>query len=1002
MKRIAGKGFLINHNEKVNFSFDGRNFSGFRGDSLAAAMLANGVKLFGRSFKYHRPRGIMASSVDEMNALVEIGTGEYRDPNNRMSSVELRNGLVAHSQNRYPSLECDFGAINNILSKIFVSGFYYKTFKYPRKFWEPLYEKIIRKMAGLGTASKLPDPDNYSVHHAHYDVVVVGAGLAGLKSAEIYARAGLKTLLLEQHAYIGGYAHNCGANINGQPADQFCGALLTKLAEYKNLTIKLRTTCVANYDFNFITALERVTDHLDNPPAHLPRMRFWKIRTKTLIHATGSLERPLVFADNDRPGVMLAGAVRDYFQQYGVVVGRHIAIFTNNDSAYTTASLLAGHAKLTIIDLRDNPPIMAEYKDKFTIYSGYSITKVHGCGNFKDGLKGVTICKLVNGAISDLPSVDSLDIQCDIVAHSAGFVPTIHLWSQGRGSVDYSDDLHAFVPRDIPYNQRAVGGLMGCDDFSSAIIQAEQTAKNVIGQAIESDAWAVQSDEHSIKGANIMHAPALKPSGMERAKHFVDFQNDVTSADIALAQREGYVSIEHTKRYTTTGMATDQGKTSNLNALDLVARIQGKPLPAVGFTTFRPPFTTTNMGAIAGQAVGKLFMQERHTTIHNAHEQCRAPYENVGDWKRPWYFPLNGEDIHAATMRESLAVRKSVGMVDASTLGKIDIQGKDALKLLNHVYTNDFSKLAINQCKYGLMLNENGMVFDDGVTTRLGENHYHLTTTTGGAGRVMNWLEEWLQTEYPSWEVYCTSVTEQWAVASIAGPRARDTLAKLVKTDISGETFPFMTMRNVDVAGIPARVYRISFTGELSFEINVPARYGLALWNALRGAGEEYNLTLYGTESMHILRAEKGYIIVGQDTDGTITPNDLGMGKMVSKNKDCAGKRSLTRADMQRPDRRQLVGLMTTDPNIVLTEGAHVIAHNAPTPKFGVVTPHLGNVTSSYFSPILGRSIALALIKGGRGMMGQKLTVPRMNGAPVEVTICDTVFYDKEGAKLHG
>ncbi len=999
MKQQRQQAYLINQEKPIAFEFDGRVFHGFQGDTMASALLANGQKLFGRSFKYHRPRGIMGSGVEEMNALAEIGKDEYRDPNNRMTSVEIKNGLTTQSQNRYPSLKCDFGAFTSKLSPIFVSGFYYKTFKYPRIFWEPIYEKFIRKMAGLGRASGLKDPDHYAVHHEHCDMLIVGSGIAGLRGAEYAAKAGLKTLLVEQNAYLGGFLHNCDAVIDGVKASDYIAEKTALLSQYPNLTIKTRTTLVANYDWNFLTALERITDHLETPDSRQPRMRFWKIRAKKVILATGSLERPLVFADNDRPGVMFASAIRDYWQLYGVAVGQKIVIFTNNDSAYASADIAMQFAEVIIVDLRQNPEIAKQYADKkCKIYAGYSITRVHGCGNFANGLQKITICKIHDGKISDTPSVDSIDIKCDVVGMSGGFIPTIHLWSQGRGKMRYDDKIHAFLPTEIPYQQFPVGSLNGADDFNEACQGVDKLWQEIGDSAIKLPKITITSLEKSIKGDAMMHAPSFEPSGFGKSKHFVDYQNDVTSADIALANREGFKSVEHVKRYTTNGMATDQGKTSNLNALALLSQLQGKPIDAIGITTFRPPYTTTNFGAMAGEAIGDLFLQERHTTMHLAHEESQCPYENVGDWKRPWYFPIGNENIHSATHRESLAVRQSVGMVDASTLGKIDIQGKDALKLLNMVYTNDFSKLAVGACKYGLMLNENGMVFDDGVTTRLGENHYHMTTTTGGAGRVMNWLEEWLQGEYPSWQVYCTSVTEQWAVASIAGPFARELLQELCDVSISAADFPFMTMKTGKVANIPARIFRISFTGELSYEINVPARFGLHLWSALQNAGKKYNLTLYGTESMHILRAEKGYIIVGQDTDGTITPDDLGMGKMVSKNKDCFGKRSLSRSDTARTDRRQLVGILTTDPNIVLAEGAHVVANANQKPPMDL----LGNISSSYFSPILGRSIALGLIKNGRNLMGQKFMVPRMNQSPAEITITDTVFYDKEGKKLHG
>ncbi|UCH72854.1 MAG: sarcosine oxidase subunit alpha family protein, partial [Rhodospirillales bacterium] len=817
------------------------------------------------------------------------------------------------------------------------------------------------------------------------------------------ARSGARVIVADEQAEMGGSLLSDTATIDGQPASAWIAAVLAELATMAEVTVLPRTTVAAYYDHNYLTLLERVTDHLGAAPdGKTPRQRLWQVRAKQVVLATGAIERPLCFSDNDRPGVMLAGAVRSYVNRYAVLPGRRALVFTNNDSAYATAiDLGRAGASVTLVDLRREPTgdlVDAAASAGIEIMDGAAVTAVKGGKR----VTGATV-QALNEAGDDVTG-GSRSIGCDLIAMSGGWNPTVHLFSQSRGKLRFDDALAAFVPDRSVAAERSAGACNGAMSLAECL-----------GQGAEAGAAAAR--DAGIKGKAAVSVPAViepatghtrpawvVPSGRplgRGGKHFVDFQNDVTAADLHLAHREGYVSIEHLKRYTTTGMGTDQGKTSNVNALAIMAQLQGVSIPEVGTTTFRPPYTPVGFGAIAGRNVGPFMDPARVTAMHDWHVAHGAEFEDVGQWKRPWYYPRPGESMHDAVNREVLAARNSVAILDASTLGKIDIEGPDAAEFLNMIYTNAWSKLPVGSCRYGLMLHEDGMVFDDGVTTRLGENRFLMTTTTGGAATVLGWLEEWLQTEWPDMRVYCTSVTEQWATVAVCGPYARHVVGALTEYDKLGpRDFPFMTMREIEVAGVPARVFRISFTGELAFEINVPRRYGPALWEAVWRAGEKYGITAYGTEAMHVLRAEKGFIIVGQDTDGTATPMDLGMDWIVSRTKgDFIGRRSFAREDAQRDDRKQLVGLFTDDPHEVLVEGAQLVEEIQPAPPMRMV----GHVTSSYYSPNVGRSIALAMLVRGRARMGDTLFVPRLDGgAPVKVTVTEPVFYDKDGVRARG
>ncbi|MGH6933300.1 MAG: sarcosine oxidase subunit alpha family protein, partial [Dongiaceae bacterium] len=877
------QGGRIDRTKPLRFMFNGRSYSGFEGDTLASALLAQGVTLIGRSFKYHRPRGIMSAGPEEPNALVQVGTGARTEPNVRATQIELYDGLTANSQNCWPTVEFDLGSINDTLSRLFPAGFYYKTFMWPASSWMK-YEHFIRRMAGLGTAPTLPDPDHYDKIHTHCDVLIVGGGPAGLAAALAAGRAGARVMLCDEQQELGGTLLASNDIIDGRPAVEWLAAVIAELRSLPEVRLLPRTTAFGYYDHNYLVLAERCGEHLP-PDIGSYKQRQWKVRARHVILATGAIERPLVFADNDRPGIMLASAARIYLNRYAVLPGKRVVIMTNNDSAYAVALELAnaGVSVAAVVDLRADPqgPLVTEARQKnLEILAGHAITGTLG----RQRVSGVAVMKL-NGAGDGIEGA-ARQFECDAVLHSGGWNPTVHLFSQSRGSLKYDETIASFVPDKAVQKQSSVGASTGSFALPDCLSQGYDAGlAAAAGAGYRADiASARPGAPPPPVGSSLLPVwivPSDKP--VSQTKSFIDHQNDVKASDVLLAEREGYRSVEHLKRYTTMGMGTDQGKTSNVNALAIMAQRLGVDIPAMGTTTFRQPYTPVTFGGFGGHEHGDLLDPIRRTPLHSWHESVGAKFENVGQWRRAWYYPKPGESMHDAVTREVKAVRGSVGIVDASTLGKIDIQGPDAVELLNWVYTNAWNKLDIGRSRYGLMLGEDGMVFDDGVTTRLGQNHYLMTTTTGGAARVLGWLENWLQCEWPQMRVFCTSVTEQFAVVGVNGPMGRKLLAELTSDiDLDPGRFPFLSFKDGHVAGIPARVYRISFTGELTYEINVQPSYALALWQALMTAGEKYNITPYGTEAMHVLRAEKGFIIVGQETDGTITPYDLGMDWIVS------------------------------------------------------------------------------------------------------------------------
>ena len=944
-------GGRVDRGQPVQFSFDGKSYQGLAGDTLASALLANGVMLFGRSFKYHRPRGVMAAGSEEPNALISVDRGAGRfTPNLRATGVEIYPGLKAVSQNRWPSLKTDFGAINDRLGMFFPAGFYNKTFMWPRSFWDKVYEPAIRKMAGLGDAPTAEDPDHYAATYAHCDLLIVGAGPAGIDAALGYMDTNKRIILVDEQDELGG----------GALADPALWPWLERshkaLINAPNVTILTRTTAFGYYHDNFIGAVQRLTDHLPKL-GDAPREKLWRIRAGEVVLAQGAIERPLVFDGNDTPGVMLSSAARSFANRYGVAVGKAVVLMASHDSGWHDVFALAkaGVGIAAIIDVRESvDSALMHEADRLgiTVRLNHSVIGV-------SGRHGVTSIKICNND-------DYLGrrVDCDAVLMAGGWTPSVHLWSHSKGSLKWRDDLGAYVP-DLPNeNVVCVGGCSGDWDFGT--------------------------------GAIIDMLPT--PKDQSRIKAFVDFQNDVTAKDIKLAVREGFRSIEHIKRYTTNGMATDQGKTSNLNGLQIASSALNKPIADIGLTSFRPPYTPQTFGALAGHAKGALFQPTRTTNIDSWAQAHGAVFELVAQWRRARYFPKSGEDMHAAVNRECVAVRSSLGIFDASTLGKIEVVGPDAAEFLNRMYTNPWKALEPGRCRYGLLLKEDGFITDDGVSARLAPDRFHLTTTTGGAARVLNMMEDYLQTEWPDLDVWLTSTTEQYAVIALQGPNARKLLEPLVEgIDLSAEAFPHMAIREGMICGIPTRLFRVSFTGELGFEINVPTAYGRSVWERLMAEGVQYDVTPYGTEAMHVLRAEKGFIIVGQDTDGTVTPFDAGLDWAVGKKKpDFVGKRSMARPDIVAPGRKQLVGLLTDDPNVVLEEGAQIVAD----PKQPVPMTMIGHVTSSYWSEALGRSIALALVAGGHEMTGDTLHIP-MPGKTHTAKVSGLVFYDPEGARLH-
>lgn len=999
VNRLA-QGGRVDRSARLDFTFDGRACEGYRGDTLASALLANDVHLVARSFKYRRPRGIVGAGAEEPNAILQVGDGAHTIPNLRATQTELYPGLAASSVNGWPGLRFDLTAAAGALGALLPPGFYYKTFMAPAKLW-PLYERALRRAAGLGRCPVEPDPDVYDTLNHHCDVLVVGAGPAGIAAALEAARTGARVMLVDEQQEPGGSLLGTRRQIDGGPGAQWLEAVLAELSAFPELELLPRTTAFGYYDHNLVAALERRADHLGPAAPAGARQRLHRIRARQVVLATGAIERPPVFANNDRPGVMLASAVATYVNRYAVAPGRRAVVFTANDEAYRTALDLldAGREVAAVVDSRPAPDgrLPRSLRER-----GVDVLAGHGVIDVKGGrrVRRVLVAPLSAGGRK--PAGAAFGVDCDLLAVSGGWSPAIHLHSHTGARPVWDAEKACFLPGGPSARHRSAGACNGEYRLGGCLAEGAVAG----ARAAERAGWGEgrparrdfdTGDESQAPAGALFFVPHRKP--VDRAPgQFVDFQLDVTAAAIGIAAREGYRSAEHLKRYTAAGFGTDQGKLGNINAIAILADTLGRSIADTGTTVFRPPYTPATFGALAGRATGELFEPVRRTPMHRWHEAQGAVWEDVGQWKRPRYYPRPGETMREAVSRECLAVRNGVGMLDASTLGKIDIQGPDAAEFLNRIYTNAWLKLAPGKCRYGLMLDDEGMVFDDGVTACLAENRYLMHTTTGNAAAVLAWLELWQQTEWPELEVYFTSVTDHWATVTVSGPQARAVIAAVCDdVDLSREAFGYMDWRAGTVAGVAARLFRISFTGELSFEINVQANHGRRVWEAVREAGAAFGITPYGTETMHVLRAEKGYVIVGQDTDGSVTPADLGMDWVIGKRKDFGfvGKRSLHRRDCLRAGRRHLVGLETVDPAVVIPEGAQVVDD----PAAAIPMPMRGHVTSSYHSAGLGRSIALALIEDGRKRIGHTVHCPLAGGRSIAAVIVRPGFYDPEGER---
>ena len=994
--RLATGGRLLNKSKAVEFSFNGKRLRGYEGDTLASALLANNQMMVGRSFKYHRPRGVVASGAEEPNALFNMGEGSKFEPNQRATTTELFDGLKVTSQNHWPTLEFDVGAINTYLARFLPAGFYYKMFIHPRSFWKHIYEPFVRQSAGLGKApdKELKDADTYEHFYFFADVVVVGGGVAGLQAAKAAAASGKKVLLMEQTAHWGGRAAVDGGTVDGQPVADWIDATVAELEAMENVTLRSRMMASGVYDHGYVLGYERLRDHA--PDEKGPRHRLWRIRAGHIVTATGAIERPLSFAGNDVPGVLLASAVRDYAVNWGVSIGDRTVVVTNNDDAYRTAISLKelGMEVPAIIDARANGGGALADKARemgIRVENGKAVVKVKGSKR----VEGVAIgLQAGEGAVLE-------SIACECVAMSGGWSPVVHLWSHCGGKLIWDEADQFFRPDP----NRAPTG-----DDGQPFVTTAGTASGVLGlgdvltDATNAGAGAAGSKAPKAPAGDArdeaaMEAVWMMPQGASmklKTKMWLDPQNDVKVSDVQLAAREGYESVEHTKRYTTLGMATDQGKLSNINGLAILSGALNQPIPQTGTTTFRPPYTPISMGAIAGEARGDVFQPLRRTPMQDWHDAHNPFYEPVGHWKRPYCYPRAGETNAQAVEREINQTRNSVGMLDASTLGKLIVKGPDAGKFLDMLYTNMMSTLKPGKCRYGLMCSENGFLSDDGVVTRIDEDTFLCHTTTGGADRIHAHMEEWLQTEWWDMKVYVANVTEQYAQIAVVGPNARKVLEKLGGMDVSKDALAFMEWKDGKLGEFDARVYRISFSGELSYEIAVPASQGAAFWDALMAAGEEFGVMPYGTEALHVMRAEKGFIMIGDETDGTVIPQDLMLHWAISKKKeDYLGKRAQERSHMADPNRWKLVGLETVDGS-VLPDGAYAVAEGK---NANGQRNTQGRVTSSYYSPTLKKGIAMGLVHHGPDRMGEVIDFPKIDGTIIKAKIVDPVFYDKEGAK---
>ncbi len=980
-------GGLIDRSRLLSFTFDGEDLSGHPGDTLASALLANGVRLVARSFKYHRPRGILTAGSEEPNALVELRSGARREPNTRATTVELYDGLDATSQNRWPSLKLDLLAVNQLFAPIFGAGFYYKTFMWPASFWEKVYEPAIRRAAGLGRAAAAPDPDHYEKANAFCDVLVIGAGPAGLSAALAAARAGARVILCDEDFRLGGRLLSERYEIDGRPALEWVESARAELEGLPDCRIMSRTTVVGVYDGGTYAALERVNDHLPVPPEHEPRLRLWRIVAKRAVLGAGAIERPVVFGGNDRPGVMLAGAVRAYVNRFAAAPGSRAVIFASSDEAFRTAEDLAaaGIDVAALIDARRGGSSFARRAAEAAsarYLDGASITRVRG----RLGVSGVEITRGDGGT-------ERFD--CDLIAMSGGWNPTIHLTTHLNGKPKWSEQLASLLPGQLPPGMSVAGAAAGDYALSACLAGGQRAgaeAASACGFTAKPGAVPAAKEEH-------LAASPLWQVVNSRGKAFVDFQNDVAVSDVKLAVREGFRIPEHLKRYTTHGMATDQGKTAGLSGSAVLANVTGRYIGAVGTTTFRPPYTPVAISAFAGHHRGPDFRPARLAPSHRWAEEQGAVFIETGPWLRAAYYPRPGEEPQDAVNREVANVRERVGICDVSTLGKIDVQGTDAGVFLDRAYANSFSALAVGRARYGLMLREDGFALDDGTTARFREDHYFVTTTTVNAVKVMQHLEFCQQCLWPDLDVQMVSVTEQWAQFAVAGPRARDVLQRVIDPghDISNEAFPYLAVGEVSVCGgTPARLFRLSFSGEMAYEIAVPAPFGDALVRAIMEAGGPFGIAPYGTEALGVLRIEKGHP-AGAELNGQTTAHDLGMGKLLSTKKDFVGRFMAQRPALTDPARPTLVGLKPVEPGARIRAGSHLLPQGVE----AAAANDQGYVTSAAYSPSLGHWLALGLLSRGPERHGEIVRVyDPVRGGDLLAEVRPPCFIDPEGARL--
>jgi sarcosine oxidase subunit alpha len=978
-QRYRIDGGQVDRSREISFRFNDRWMKGHPGDTLASALLANGQRLVGRSFKYHRPRGVFTAGSEEPNALVQLRTGAHQEPNTRATTVELFEGLSATSQNHRGSLEWDLMAATDLMAPFLSAGFYYKTFMWPRAFWEKLYEPVIRASAGLGRLSMQEDPDQYDKGFLHCDLLVIGAGPSGLMAALVAARSGARVILADEDFTPGGRLNAETLELDGMAGAEWAAQVVAELAGMPNVRVMPRTTVYGAYDHGVYGALERCTDHLAESGGK-PRQILWRIYSKRAVLAAGATERPIAFGNNDRPGVMMAGAVRAYVNRFGVTPGRQVAVFTNNDDGWRTARDLAakGVEVVAVIDSRDKPAVCEVPGARH--YRGVAVMDTVG----RKGVKAVTL-------------TDGQVIPVDCLAVSGGWNPNVHLTCHQRGRPEWRDDLQAFVPGGaLPPGMAVAGAANGQMTLAAALAEGQAQAQaqlEALGHTV-ANVNAPRAEDEPREAAGFWH---VKQS---RKRAWVDQQNDVTVKDVKLANREGFRSVELLKRYTTLGMATDQGKTSNIAGLAILAEDAGKTIPEVGTTIFRPPYTPVPMGALGGRARGKDFRPYRLTPSHKWAEENGATFVEVGNWLRAQWFAREGEQGWRDSVdREVEMTRNSVGICDVTTLGKIDIQGKDAAAFLNKVYANGFATLAVGKVRYGLMLREDGIAYDDGTTARLGENHFVMTTTTANAVVVFRRLEFARQCLWPNMDVHLISTTDGWAQFAVAGPNSRKLVQKVVDKDhdLSNEAFPFMACGEVTVCGgMPARLFRISFSGELAYEIAVPARYGNSMMDVLMEAGKEFDAVPYGTEALGVMRIEKGHA-AGNELNGQTTAHNLGMGRMVSQKKECIGNVLSQRPEMIRDDAVKLMGFKPVNPAEHLTAGAHFINRNAE----ASMDNDQGWMTSVAYSPSLGHSIGLGFVKSGDTRKGEIVrAVSPVHGKEVEVEIVSAHFIDPEGERL--